>query len=450
MSTINFGGLASGLDTNAIVTGLLGVEKIPLQQLQARQANVDSAKTTITGISDKLAALKTAALALSTAAGFSSFSATSSDSAIVATVTGAAAPGSFDLQVTQLAKEQRTYSDVQTSSVVPLNLNGTLDLQVGSGTPAHLDILATDSLTDIAAKIGSSGARVAAAVIFDGTNYKLQVRGLDTGLANAVSMTETGFSLGLANPANTVQKSQDAKLTLDGINVTRSNNQVVGLLPGLTLALTRVTTTPVTVTAAPDPSNLSTKIQALVSAYNDTVSASHFAAGYGSIKASNPELMGDSSIRSTLQRLSSSIAGVIPGSASGYTTLASVGLSTTRDGVLALDTTKLTAALQANPSAVSALFVQDPQAGTTGAMKSLMSTIDSLATNTGSVLGTRIATLGKLSTRLGDDQDAVNRHLTLYEATLRKRFTDLETQMSAINSNGSALLAAIGAGNTSK
>ena len=185
---LSFGGLASGLDTNAIVTGLLGAESIPYNHLQARQKNVDSAKTTITGITSKLSNLKAAALALSTATGFSSFTSSSSDPAIVSSVTGPAAPGSFDIQVTQLAKEQRTYSDVQTTSIVPLNMAGTLDLQVGTGTAAHISILATDSLVDIAAKIGSSGARVGAAVIFDGTNYKLQVRGLDTGAANAISI----------------------------------------------------------------------------------------------------------------------------------------------------------------------------------------------------------------------------------------------------------------------
>ena len=69
---------------------------------------------------------------------------------------------------------------------------GDISLQVGSGVPALVNVLATDSLTDIAAKINQSGQRVGPSVLFDGTTYKLQVRGLDTGAANAVTRCVCG------------------------------------------------------------------------------------------------------------------------------------------------------------------------------------------------------------------------------------------------------------------
>jgi len=100
MSVVTFGGLASGLDTNSIVTGLLGVEKIPLTAIQTHQQNVDAAQTTISSLSSKLATLKSAAQVLSTTSQFTSFKASSSDSGVVATVTGAAQPGALDVSVT--------------------------------------------------------------------------------------------------------------------------------------------------------------------------------------------------------------------------------------------------------------------------------------------------------------------------------------------------------------
>ncbi len=448
MTSISFGGLASGLDTNAIIDGLVKAESIPLTQIQTHKSNVDAASQTISDISNKMATLKAAALDLSTPTGFSSYSATSSDTSIVASVTGAAAAGSFDVQVTQLAKEQRTYSDSQSTSVSPLNMSGALTIQVGSGTTANITVDATDSLTDIATKINQSGQRVGASVIFDGTNYKLQVRGLDTGAANNVTMTETGFSLGLSNPANTVQNAQDAKLSVDGINITRSSNQVTGVLPGVTLALTKTTSSPVTINVNPDATALTTKLQTLVKAYNDIVSASHFAAGYGSTKATNKELMGDSAIRGALDGLSSYMGNVVPGTSGLYTTLASIGLTKDKDGNLTLDTTKLTAAVQASPTSVAALFVKDPVAGTTGAMQGLMDTVDKLSTNPSSLLATRITALGKESAQLQDDADATQRHIDQYQADLQKRFTDLEVQMSQIKSNGNSLLAAMGVSTT--
>ena len=59
----SLGGLASGIDTNALVDGLMAVAKQPSDQLAARKTQVDAASTTISTFSSKLAALKTAALA---------------------------------------------------------------------------------------------------------------------------------------------------------------------------------------------------------------------------------------------------------------------------------------------------------------------------------------------------------------------------------------------------
>ena len=105
MSVLTFGGLASGLDTNAIIDALVSAERIPITRAKNQQTSLNSALTTINGISSKLGTLKSAAQALSTSLGFSSFKATSSDSAVVTSVGGVASPGSFELTVNQLAKE---------------------------------------------------------------------------------------------------------------------------------------------------------------------------------------------------------------------------------------------------------------------------------------------------------------------------------------------------------
>lgn len=443
MSSISFSGLASGLDTDAIVTGLVNAEKIPLTQLQSREAGVTSAQNTISTLTAKYATLRAAALALSTSTGFASYKSSSSATNVVATTTGVANPGTTDVVVGQLAKEQRTFSNTQSSSTAAMSMSGSLSIQVGSGTAANVSVDATDSLTDVAAKINQSGARVNASVMFDGTNYRLQVRGLDTGAANAVTFGETGTSLGLSTPANTYQAAQNANLTVDGVAITRSTNQIAGVIPGVTLAITAPGSSTVSVTN--DSDGLGTKVKALVDAYNDVVNTSHFATGYGGVKTSNAELMGDWTLRSALDRLATSVGSVVPGTTGKFTTLGSIGVSSTKDGTLAIDSTKLNQVLQSNPQSVAALFVEDAQSGTTGAMKGLLTTVDALATNSNSVLSTKSDSLAALLKRLGQDEDAMNRHLTDYEATLRKQFTALESLMSSITSNGNALISALGA-----
>lgn len=440
MSSINFGGLASGLDTEAIIAAVMGAEKIPLTRIQAQKSTVDAAQSTVSSISGRLATLKNAALALSTTSGYTAFKTSSSDTAIVSSATGAASAGSFDITVQQLAKEQRTYSNAQTTNTTALGQSGSLSLQVGAGgTPANIAIAATDSLADIAVKINGSGLRVGAAVIYDGTAYRLQVRGLDTGAANAITFGETGTSLGLGTPANTVQSAQDSKMVVDGMTITRATNQVVGVVPGVTLALTKTTTNPVTVRVENDSSALTTKLATFVSSYNDAVSASQAAAGWGSFKASNTMLAGDSTLRSVLDKLSRSIGGVVPGTSGRYTTLGSIGLNSTKDGKIALDEAKLKLALEADPTGVSKLFVNDPALGSTGAMKAVMTAVDQSATNANSLLKTKIESLGKQSTKLDDDVASYSRRMDLLETQMRRRYTELETVVAKYKSIGSSI-----------
>jgi flagellar hook-associated protein 2 len=436
--SITFGGLASGLDTNAIIDGLVKAERVPLDRLSTRQSEVMAAKDGISSLSTKMASLKSAAQALSSLSGFSSYKASSTDASVVASVSGAASPASYTLQVTKLAKEQRTYATPQASSTTALGHTGSLSITVGSGTPVNLTIDPADTLTDIATKIGSSGARLSASVVYDGSQYRLQVRGLDSGAANAITFDETGFTLGLENPLNTVQKAQDAQFTVDGIPMTRSTNQVGGAIPGTTLALTKENVTS-EIAISSDGDGLKKKVQAFVTAYNDIVNAGHYMAGFGTTKASVKELTGDSSIRSSLDKIGRLVSQTVPGTTGKYTTLGSIGIGTDRDGKLKLDDTKLTAALAADPSAVTKLFVEDAAIGSTGAMKSFMTAVDQIATNENSTLKSRSDALSKLSQRLDDDYARMERRISYVETQLRDRFSQLELLMSKYNAQGSAI-----------
>jgi len=439
MSAISFGGLSSGIDTESIISAIMSAESIPLSRLQSKKSNFDSAVLTVNSLSAKVSTLKSAAQALSTASGFSSYKASSSDTGIVATVTGAASSGVYDFTVQKLAKEQRTYSNAQTSSTNPLGTAGDISIQVGSGAPTLVNVLATDSLTDIAAKINQSGQRVGASVLFDGTTYKLQVRGLDTGAANAITFGETGTSLGLATPANTIQAAQDSQMTIDGNVITRATNQVNGVIPGVTLALTKTTTTPATVKIESDSDTLKTKLQGFVSAYNDIVSATQSAAGWGNFKASNSVLAGDSTLRGMLDQMAKAIGAVVPGTSGKYTTLPSIGLGSTKDGKLALDETKLKAALEADPTTLQKLFVNDAVLGSTGAMTGIMALADKLVSGTGAPLRSKAESYSQQSKKMSEDGDAIQRRLDLMETQMRNRFTQLEMLMSRYKSQGGAL-----------
>lgn len=442
MSTLSFSGLASGLDTNAIIDAVMAAERVPINQLQSKQTTLNSALTTVNSLSSKLGTLKSSAQALSTALGFSSFKASSSDAAVVANVTGAPSAGSFNVRVTQLAREQRSYSLGQSSSTAALNLAGPLTLQIGAGAQATVNVAATDTLTDIAAKINSSGQRLGASILYDGSQYKLQVRGLDSGLDNGIAFGGAiATSLGL--DLTPYQSAQNAILSVDNNTITRSSNQIVGVIPGVTLALTKTTTADAVVGVESDPEALKSKIQTFVTAYNDVVSASQSAAGWGQIKAGNTALAGDSAIRAVMSRLAGALGNNVPGTTGKYTTLGSIGLSSDKDGKLKLDETKLKTALTADPTAVQKLFVNDAQLGSTGAMTGLMSTVDQLANNQGSLLKAKQESISKQVKRMDDDIASIERRMDQLQAQMVQRFAALEQIVSQYKSQGNALASMI-------
>ncbi|MEO7037451.1 MAG: flagellar filament capping protein FliD [Polyangiaceae bacterium] len=428
-------GVGSGIDTTSLITGLVNSESGTLDALKTKQSSTQSAVSTLSDISTTLGSLQSAVDALSTASGVGSYSGTASSTAIAVSTSGNALPGTYSMSVTQLASEQRTYSSTQSSASTALGMTGTLGIQIGT-TTTNVNIASTDSLDQVAGKINASNARAGASVFFDGTNYRLQLRGLDTGKSNAITFSQTGFDLGLNVAANTVQQAQNSIVKIDGFDVERASNQVVGAIQGVTLALTAQTTSPVNVTIASNATGLESKIQAVVTAYNSVLSKVNTAAGHGSTAASNSILASDSTLRSITNRLSTTLQTVT--GTGNYTTLGSVGLSLQKDGTLALDSTKLEAALSADPSSVTTLFAGS--GSTTGVMTTLSKAIATY-NQTGTGLLTQHET--DLQTRITDYTDSINREqdrLDAYQATLQKEFTQMDTTVTANNSDLSYLV----------
>ncbi len=445
--TISLGGIGSGIDTGALVDGLMGAARLPLSQLDARKRFIDGASTTISTFSSRLSALKTAALALSTTVGFSAFSASSSDAAVVASVTGGASTASYAVEVNALARAQKNRSDVFASPTSALGMEGTLSLQIGAGDPTDITVTATDTLTDIANKIGGSGARVTASLMNTGSGYRLLVHGRDSGAENAFTMTETGTTLGLGGLGSRYETAQDASFTVDGIAVTSKTNQVSGVVPGLTLALTKVTTSPATVGVAGDTNQLKSKVQALVTAYNAMVSTARSATGFGSTKADNPVLAGDRSVRESLARVSRLVGDAVPGTSGRYTTLASVGITLKRDGTMSFDNTKMETALAADAAGVAKLFVTDAGIGSSGVMKKLMTAIDSLVLGATSPVQARLDALSSQSVALTKSRERLVLRLEAYETQLKKQFTVMDQVVSKYNALSGAGANITAAGN---
>ncbi len=438
--TFTFGGLASGLDTNSIISELTKVASQPLTELQNQQAKVQDALNTVNSFSSALSSLQSAAWGLEGAGDVTMTNASSSDTSSVTAQSGPAAQvGNYSISVSQLAQEQRTYSNAQSSATTALAQTGTLSLTVGGANTVNVNVTSDMTLTDISNAINASGARVSSSIVYDGTNYELSVRGLDSGAANAITFGESGVSLGLSNASNTYQQAQDAKFTIDGLSMTRSTNQVSQAIPGVTLALSKVTTSPVNVSVTADASQLTSKLQTFVSAYNAVVSAQHTDTGYGTVTAQNQILQSDSSINGAVDQLSQYFFNTVPGTTGAYNTLGSVGMDLQQDGTLSLDTTKLSAAVQADPNSVLKLFVTSTSLGATGVMKSISNTIDGLILGSTSIIGARISGFQTQISQMTSQENDMQTRIDQYTTALRQQYTQLEVTVSKYKAQLSSL-----------
>src|SRR3954451_10927289 len=110
-STINFGGLASGLDTNTIVDQLMAIERQPQTRLKLRQQQIDTRKSALSDVETRLKNLQVAAQGLkSPTLWLDTQSVDVNDSTkVAATRTGGAGTGGYSVTVAQLASASQRW-----------------------------------------------------------------------------------------------------------------------------------------------------------------------------------------------------------------------------------------------------------------------------------------------------------------------------------------------------
>ncbi|HEY0192836.1 MAG TPA: flagellar filament capping protein FliD [Kofleriaceae bacterium] len=436
--SVSFTGLSSGIDTASIVSQLVAAERAPTTALQSQQQDINTHKSIVNSLSSSLSAFGDAVAALNTPASVNLRTATASDSHVSVAASSSATATVHDVRVQQLARGQITASNTFASQVA--GVAGTGSLQITSGTSAAtINYDDTDTLASIASKINSANAGASASVLYDGTSYRLMVASTQTGTAAAPQFTETastGSGLGLSDPANVKVAAKDAIATIDGVDVHRSTNVMSDAVDGLTFTLNSVTpaadpSTNVAVTL--DQTALTSKLNTLVSAYNQVNAALHVQLDYTGTKKGTSTLFGDS----TLRQLQGAM-GTLMTSAYGSSNLGALGLSVDKTGGLTLDTTKLTTALASNPSAVSDLFVG-------GGFASATSKLTDAYTRAGDgILSTKLTSMTSQFTTLQGRIDQINTRADALQTQLNAQFTALETTMSNLKSQQSYLSSVLG------
>ncbi len=401
--TISSPGIGSSLDVNSIVSQLMALERAPLDIITKKTAAIQAKISSFGSIKSALSTFQTALAKMTDVSKMSTLTGASSDASsatISASAGSSAVAASYSLEVTQLAQAQKLATLGQSSAQNAIG-SGTITFDFGtieggelgsdgkygaaedgstasftsngSGQKSITITDANNSLSGIRDAINSANIGVTASIVNDGssTPYRLVLTDTRSGKASSmkISVTGDGGDPALSNllshdPSSMTgqaltqtQSAQDALFKIDGIAISKASNSVTDAIDGVTLTLLKPTTTvPVALSLTGDNAAITASITQFVSAYNQITKTLKDVSAYNPTTKVSATLSGDATVRSLQTQLRAIMMAPIAGSANVSSSLSQIGVAFQTDGTLALDDTKLQAALVANPAAVTGLF----------------------------------------------------------------------------------------------
>lgn len=481
MAAISSLGVGSNLDLNTLLANLKSAEQAPLVVMQQQQVSYTSKLSAYGQLNNALSALQTASAALAAPSLFQGVKATSSAADVLsASALSTATSGTYTVNVTQLSQAQSLAAAGQASTTSAIG-GGTVTIQFGtlaggvldpvSGkytTPATftadpartatpLTIAANSTLAGIRDAInGSATIGVTASIVNDGgaTPNRLVLTSKQTGEASSMKISVTGdpalssllTSDPAAAPAQQLQQTaaaQNTKLTVNGIAVISATNSVAGAVSDVTMSVTKVGTSTLSVQA--DTASVQSAVSNFVGAYNNLQSVAGKLSAYSASSKSGAVLLGDSTLRNIQVGIRSTLTSAQTADASGLTMLSQIGVSFQKDGTLAIDSAKLTAALGSKMSGVANLF-----SGGTGGFGTRMSSLVSGYTDTNGVLTAATKGINTTLDSLGKQYTATSSRIDATVARYKAQFTQLDLLVSKMNSTTSYLTQQFDSMNASK
>lgn len=469
-------GVGSGLDINSIIPSLMAVEQRPLTLLQQREATMQTRISAFGALKSQLSSLGDVAAKLAKTSAWNPLKAESTDSAAVGvSATASAVAGKHSLQVQQLAQGQVLASSAFASSASVVG-TGTLRLELGTteagvftpkdGSSAVEITIGSEqqTLAGIRDAINAAGAGVTASIVTGSGGAQLVLRSAD-GAENSIRLSAvdddgndldgSGLSALAYDPAAAVgagrnmlqtQAAQDAKFTLDGIEVTSATNAPSTVLEGVTLNLRKVTSEPVTLTISTDSSALRKTVEEFVTAFNNLTKLLKQQTQSDPGGSNNGPLQADATAIGLLNGMREMLRGTVSG-LGGINSLNAAGIELTRDGTLQIDDKRFATLLE-DPNQLARLFTQ-PQSGSDAGSRGFALRFEAwakaLAGEEG-VLASRVEGLKDSVKSNQKQQDTLAERLARTEARLRAQYQRLDTQMSDLNARMAQLRSSLGLG----
>ncbi|WP_309507036.1 flagellar hook-associated protein 2 [Sediminibacillus dalangtanensis] len=494
MNSMRIGGLASGMDIDQIVSDLMEAERIPLQKMEQDKTWMTWQRDAYRDVNKSFSELDNMLRDMKYQKTYSTRQATSSQSdAITATADATASNGTYNMEVTQLAKAAVNVSTQGisggTEKIDPFgklseqNFTGGVTVpstmtfttyENGVGTEHNIDITETDTLNSVLTKITDQDNGVRA--FYDVQADKVVMERTEAGVHNEGG-SEIDFSADTSGFfTDTLQlgqetAAQDAEFIYNGaVTLTSKTNSTK--LNGITFKFNDVTEGSANITVSNDVDASVEKIMKFVDKYNEVIEKVNGSLSeekyrdYKPLTDAQKQEMSDKEIELWEEKAKSGLlkgdsilsSGIFSmrqdwysdiDNGSEYSHLSEIGIETSPNyldgGKLIVTESKLREALQNDPDSVYELFSNDVEGDGRGIINrlddSINSTVKRIEERAGKGYHTlEQYTLGKQLKDVDSRIDQFQDRLTQIEDRYWSQFTAMEKAIQRMNEQSSYLM----------
>lgn len=451
MAGLQLGGLASGMDTETIISSLMAIEAQPRGRLVLNQTTATTRQDALRDALSRLKNLRTAAEDLGSTLLWTPKQTISSteEAKISARMSGGAAPGGYSIAVTQLATAgQQTHQWTNVAGPTTMQVNGvTVNIADGADLDGAVSTINSNAALGVfAVKVGAD---------------QLVLTSRTTGTATALSASAANLTL------QSTRAASDAKYTINGgPEQTSATNVVSNAIAGVEFTLKSPTTGTTVNVSTPDVDRtaIKDKLKAFITSYNDAMEflatktsekkvVKEDGSALTSAEAAKGALSGDIGLRNIMSEMRVSVSESIAGLPGNLNSLASLGITTGAStgggatnadavkGKLVFDEKVFDAAMDSNPLGVQKLM--GGVDGTPGLSDAYSDLFKPMVEANGT-FDQRIDMAGRELTRVKDAIARMDDRLAKREEVLRKQFTAMELALARSQSQTTDLLASLG------
>ncbi|WP_256860607.1 flagellar hook-associated protein 2 [Paraliobacillus ryukyuensis] len=490
-NSMRIGGLASGMDIDSIVADLMKAERMPLQKMEQDQIWTEWTRDAYREVNTKFSEFENMFTKMNRASTYKVKTATSTQAdAITATSSSNVSPGSYSIEVTQLAKNAINVSQTGISGGTKIDPLAPLKGQLGGSVPDSftfktykndpageehtIEISSTDSLNDVLTKM-SDGTGVNA--FYDVATDKVVMETKYSGEYNTggneidFSADTSGFFTNVLNMDPTKEAGgQDAKFMYNGgIELTSKTNTTS--VNGLNLTFNDVTSGEARISVTNDIDSAVDSITKFVNKYNELIESvngkvsekrnrdykpltsqqkedmSESEIELWEEKAKSGMLRSDSMLSSALTDMRQDWYQTVDTGNADINHLSAIGITTSTsyadNGKLVIDEEKLRSALQEDSDAVYKLFYNKDE-NNQGLVNRLKTTVDNTMETINNRAGKKTwtaeqYTLGKQLADMQERIDAFEDKLSNTENRYWKQFTAMEKAIQRMNQQSAYL-----------